>query len=107
MRSRTIPFVDDRQAWSIVCFVVRAGYRRRGLMQVLLTAAVQHARQYGADVVEGYPVDLGPGERVDVISGYVGTRRLFEAAGFEVAGPTTGRSGGQPRVVMRCDPGPP
>jgi GNAT superfamily N-acetyltransferase len=107
MHSRTIPFVDDRQAWSVVCFVVRAGYRRRGLMHALLAAAVEYARQCGADVIEGYPVDLGAGQRVDVISGYVGTRRLFEAAGFEVAGPTTGHSGGRPRVIMRREPGPP
>ena len=42
--------------------------------------------------------------QVDVISGYAGTQRLFEAAGFEVAGPTTRRSGGHPRVIMRREP---
>jgi hypothetical protein len=36
-----------------------------------------------------------------VISGYVGTVELFERAGFEQAAPTQGRSGGQPRWVMR------
>jgi hypothetical protein len=41
------------------------------------------------------------GERVDLISGYVGTTRLFERAGFERALRTTGRSGGRPRWVMR------
>jgi GNAT superfamily N-acetyltransferase len=104
MNSRTIPFVDDRDAWSIVCFVVRAGYRRRGLMHALLAGAVEHATRHGAVAIEGYPVDLHSGERVDVISGYVGTRQLFEAAGFEVAGTTSGRSGGHPRVVMRLEP---
>jgi GNAT superfamily N-acetyltransferase len=106
MNSRTIPFVDDVPTWSVVCFVVRAGHRRRGLMHALLAAAVEHATQHGAPAIEGYPVDVGPGEQVDVISGYVGTRRLFEAAGFELAAPTTGRSGGRPRVVMRREPGP-
>jgi hypothetical protein len=40
---------------------------------------------------------------VDVISGYVGSVELFEAAGFERASATTGRSGGRSRWVMRLD----
>src|SRR4051812_27462225 len=101
MRSRTIPLVDERDAWSVVCFVVRSGFRGRGLMHDLLAGAVAHAAASGAEVVEGYPVDVGEGERVDRISGYVGTRRLFEAAGFTRAADTAGHSGGRPRVVMR------
>jgi GNAT superfamily N-acetyltransferase len=100
MNSRTIPFVDDRDAWVAVCFVVRAGYRKRGLMHDLLAGAVEHARAHGAEVVEGYPADVGP-DRVDVISGYVGTVRMFEQAGFERAAETSGVSGGRRRWVMR------
>ncbi len=100
LNSRTIPVPDNRDAWIAVCFVVRAGYRKHGLMHHLLAGAVQHARTHGAEVVEGYPVDACSG-RVDVISGYVGTVELFERAGFERAAPTTGRSGGQSRWVMR------
>jgi GNAT superfamily N-acetyltransferase len=100
LNSRTIPILDDRDAWIAVCFVVRAGYRKTGLMHTLLDGAVEHAAAHGAEVVEGYPVETGGG-RVDVISGYVGTVELFERAGFERAAPTTGRSGGRPRWVMR------
>lgn len=100
LRSRTIPILDDRDAWVAVCFVVRAGYRGHGLMHRLLAGAVAHAADHGAEVVEGYPVEV-EGDRVDVISGYVGTVALFERAGFERAAPTTGRSGGRPRWVMR------
>lgn len=44
-----------------------------------------------------------------MISGYVGTVGLFERAGFVRAAPTTGRSGGRPRWVMRKElaPSPP
>jgi GNAT superfamily N-acetyltransferase len=101
MHSRTIPFVDEREAWSVVCFVVRPRFRRQGLMHELLEGAVAHARASGAEVVEGYPIDVGAGDRVDVISGYVGTSRLFEAAGFTAASATTAHSGGRSRVVMR------
>jgi GNAT superfamily N-acetyltransferase len=54
-RSRTIPRVDDRDPWAVVCFVVRVGFRKRGLMHDLLDGAVEHARNHGAEVVEGYP----------------------------------------------------
>ncbi|MBC7290468.1 MAG: GNAT family N-acetyltransferase [Actinotalea sp.] len=100
MNSRTIPFLDDRDAWSAVCFVVRAPFRRRGLMHDLLAGAVEHAAAHGAEVVEGYPVETG-GTRVDVVSGYVGTVELFEAAGFHRAGPTTAHSGHRERWIMR------
>ena len=100
MNSRTIPFVDERDAWSIVCFVVRPGYRGKGLMHHLLEGAVAHAAAHGAEVVEGYPAETG-GAKVDKISGYVGTVALFEAAGFRNVGPTTAHSGGRERWVLR------
>ena len=43
LHSRTIPILDDRDAWVAVCFVVRAGYRKHGLMHRLLSGAVDHA----------------------------------------------------------------
>jgi len=100
MHSRTIPVLDDRDPWSVVCFVVRPGFRGRGLMHALLAGAVEHAAAHGAPVVEGYPVDTG-GTRVDIISGYVGTVGLFEAAGFRRASPTTAHSGHRDRWLMR------
>jgi GNAT superfamily N-acetyltransferase len=57
VNSRTIPHVDDGDAWSAVCFRVRVGFRRRGLMHDLLDGAIEHARASGATVIEGYPVD--------------------------------------------------
>lgn len=101
MNSRTIPHLDEeRDPWSIVCFVVRAGFRKQGLMHDLLDGAVEHARAAGAELVEGYPVD-NTGERVDVISGYVGTVALFEAHGFQRYAPTTAHAGRTVRWVMR------
>jgi GNAT superfamily N-acetyltransferase len=102
MRSRTIPQLDDRDPWSVVCFVVRPPYRRQGLLRVLLAGAVEHARAHGAPVVEGYPVDTG-GTRVDVISGYVGSVELFEDAGFHRASPTSAHSGHRDRWLMRLE----
>ena len=100
VNSRTIPRVDDADAWSAVCFVVRSGFRRRGLMHELLDGAVEHARARGAIAIEGYPVDP-EGDRVDQTSAYVGTVRLFEAHGFERVLRTAGRRGGKPRWLVR------
>lgn len=100
MNSRTIPFVDERDAWSIVCFVVRPGYRGKGLMHHLLEGAVAHAAAQGAEVVEGYPAETG-GAKIDTISGYVGTVELFETAGFHKAADTTAHAGHRERSLMR------
>jgi GNAT superfamily N-acetyltransferase len=102
VNSRTIPHVDDDGVWAVVCFVVRPGFRRRGLMHDLLDGAVAHAQTSGAPALEGYPVDTDGG-RVDQSSGYVGTVNLFEAHGFRRLAPTTGRRGGRPRWVVRLD----
>jgi GNAT superfamily N-acetyltransferase len=100
LHSRTIPAPPQEHTWAAVCFVVRAGYRRHGLMNQLLAGAVEHASAGGAQAIEGYPVDASGGP-VDVISGYVGTVALFERAGFRRVAPTAGRSGGLPRWVLR------
>ena len=38
-RSRTIPKVDDVAVWSILCFNIRVGYRRRGVASADRTLA--------------------------------------------------------------------
>jgi len=101
-RSTKIPHVDDLPVWSVWCFRVRPGYRGRGISRVLLDGAVAYARSRGAPAVEGYPVD-NQGRKVDLTMAYVGTRKLFEDAGFTKAADTASVSGGFPRMVMRLD----
>jgi len=101
-RSRKIPHVDELPVWSVWCLRVRPGHRGRGISHALLRGAVDHARSHGAPAVEGYPVD-NRGEKVDLTMAYVGTRKLFEDAGFTLAAPTAAVSGGFPRVLMRLD----
>ena len=100
VRSRTIPALEGPEPWSVVCFVVRARFRRRGLMHDLLDGAVAHAAAHGAVAVEGYPAEAG-GTRIDATSAYVGTVELFEAHGFHRASPTTAHSGHRERWLMR------
>ena len=102
--SRTIPHVDDRPVWSVWCIKVRPGHRKSGISHHLLRGAVDFARGAGAEVIEGYPVD-NHGERVDQTMAYVGTRHLFEQAGFVKVSDTSSVLDGFPRVVMRLDLG--
>ena len=99
-RSTKIPHVDDLPVWSLWCIRVRPGHRGRGIAHALVDGAVDHAAAQGAPAVEGYPVD-NQGQRVDLTMAYVGTRSLFEQAGFSKAADTRSVSGGFPRVVMR------
>jgi len=100
--SRTIPKVDDLPVWSIVCFLVRVGYRRRGVAAALLDGVVDFARRSGAPGVEAYPIDP-EGGRVDVGFGYVGVTPMFEKAGFRRVVETSAHSAGRPRILMRLE----
>lgn len=84
------------------CIRVRPGHRRQGISHHLLRGAVEFAREGGAPAIEGYPVD-NQGEKVDLTMAYVGTRRLFERAGFVKVAETASVLDGFPRVLMRLD----
>jgi GNAT superfamily N-acetyltransferase len=99
-RSRTIPKVDDKPVWSILCFKVRVGFRRRGVAAALLDGVIDYARRSGAPGVEAYPIDP-EGGRVDVSFGYVGVTPMFEKAGFVRVVETSARSDRRPRILMR------
>ncbi|PZF84131.1 GNAT family N-acetyltransferase [Jiangella anatolica] len=104
VRSTTIHPVDDLPVWSVVCFVVRTGYRRRGLAEELLHAAADFAAAHGAPALEGYPIETG-GARVSTSLAYVGTSGMFERAGFTRVADTDATSGRRPRCVMRRELG--
>lgn len=89
---------DDDRVWSVTCFVVRKGFRGRGLTYPLAAATVEFARERGARAVEGYPMDVPPDKEITWGELYVGARQVFADAGFvEVSRPTVRR------VVMRID----
>lgn len=92
--------IDDVPVWSIICVVVRSGHRRQGVTTKLLEGAVDYARRRGAPAVEAYPVDPGD-RRIDLTMAFVGTRAMFEQAGFEVVGTTDAVASKLPRLVMR------
>jgi GNAT superfamily N-acetyltransferase len=102
VRSRTIQRIDDVPVWSVVCFLVRSPFRRRGLAGALLDAAIDYAREHGAPAIEGYPIDP-EGGRVSAAFAFVGTTGLFESRGFERVEATAAKSAGLTRWIVRLE----
>ena len=100
--SRTIPAIDDAAVWSIGCFRVRPGHRRRGIAAALLDGVVEAARRAGAPGVEAYPIDPA-GRRIDAGLAFVGIATMFDAAGFRRVRETSAKSAGIPRILVRLD----
>lgn len=100
VHSTKIRPVDEVPVWSIICVVVRGGHRKKGVTGHLIEGAVEYAASRGAPAVEAYPVDPG-GKRMDLTMAFVGTRAMFEKAGFEVIGETEAVASKMPRLVMR------
>lgn len=98
-RSRLIRPVDGVPVWSIVCVIVRSGHRRQGVTAPLIAGAVDFAAAHGAPAVEAYPVD--PPGWMDLTMAFVGTRSMFERAGFRVIGTTDAVASKMPRLIMR------
>jgi GNAT superfamily N-acetyltransferase len=92
--SRKYKRIDDKPVWTVVCFVIGAEYRRQGLSEKLLDAAVKYARKNGARIVEAYPIE--PRNELTGFAGFTGIQSVFERSGFVEAGRT-----GNGRAVMR------
>jgi GNAT superfamily N-acetyltransferase len=99
--SKLMPPTDDLPVWSIVCVVVRSGFRRQGVTRHLIEGAVAYAAANGAPAVEAHPVD--PQGRMDLTMAFVGTKKMFEKAGFRVVGRTDAVASGMPRLTVRRD----
>jgi GNAT superfamily N-acetyltransferase len=89
---------DDHGVWVVTCFVVRKGYRGRGLTYHLAQATIDFAREGGARAIEAYPMITQAGKQITWGELHVGARQVFEDAGFEQVSRPTVR-----RVVMRID----
>jgi GNAT superfamily N-acetyltransferase len=79
--SRFLQPVDDQPVWSVTCFFVAKGFRRKGITVELLKAAVEHVRNQGGKIVEGYPMDSE--KDLPASSVYTGTVSAFQQAGFK------------------------
>ena len=86
--------VDDAPVWSLSCFYVHKGYRRKGVTETLIGAVLDAARRAKAPALEAYPLDaeLTPSASS---TGYAST---FSRAGFKTVVRRV-----PPRPIMRHD----
>jgi GNAT superfamily N-acetyltransferase len=75
-KSRATAPIDNEAVWSVVCFSVLRGARRRGVSRALLSAAVELAAAHGAETIEAYPVE----RTLNTFRGYTS---VYRDAGFE------------------------
>lgn len=81
-RSRILQPVDDKPVWNVSCFLVHKAVRRQGLSRRLLEATCDFARDRGAAILEGYPIDT-PKEKYPAVYAWTGFVGAYRAAGFK------------------------
>jgi GNAT superfamily N-acetyltransferase len=80
-RARFLEPVDDIPVWSISCFYIRRGYRRRGIACALIAAAINAAKKAKAPAVEAYPIDTSAPKSSTNL--FTGSASAFTRAGFK------------------------
>jgi GNAT superfamily N-acetyltransferase len=86
--------VDDLPVWSLSCFYVRKGYRKRGVTSALIAAALDTAKRAGAPALEAYPLDAN----LTPSTSHTGYASTFVRAGFQIVARHV-----PPRPIMRYE----
>ena len=81
-RSPTLRAVDYEQVSSITCFAIASSHRKLGLTPLLIRAAIKHAVENGARIIEAYPMTNLPPKRRTVGEAFMGFSTTFERLGF-------------------------
>jgi GNAT superfamily N-acetyltransferase len=68
--------------YRLTCLFVDRAYRRKGVAAVAVRGALELISRAGGGLVEAYPQDTAPGQKVSASFLYNGTRHLFEQTGF-------------------------
>ena len=93
-RTSRLKRVDDLPVWSLSCFYVRIGYRRKGVTAALIDAALKAAKRAKAPALEAYPLDASRTPS----SSSTGFAATFARVGFKTIACHTA-----PRPIMRHD----
>ena len=73
--------VDDKPVWVIPCFFIHRDYRRLGMMERLLSAAIEYARSKGVETLEAFPLDVEG--KMSALQMYTGKSSVFYKLGFK------------------------
>jgi len=88
---RKLALPETRKLWRITCFFVDRDYRRKGVAQVALRAALQAIRKGGGGLVEAYPATTPR-----AVATWFGSVAMFERERFRQVAVL-----GKSNVVMR------
>ncbi len=78
--SKIMAPVDDQPVWVIPCFFIHRDYRRQGLMEKLLAAAIDYASGQGAKILESFPLEAEG--KINAMSLFTGKASVFYKLGF-------------------------
>ncbi len=81
-RSTLYRRIDDAPTWVINCFFIHREHRNSGVATALLAAAIDFARERGATMLEGYPIDREDQNHSHATL-FVGALSMFLDSGFE------------------------
>lgn len=82
--SRVLKPIDEKEVWSVTCFFIEKGYRRKGLSVLLLKEAIKFSKSKGAEIIEGYPSEPYD-ENIPPAFAWTGIPSAFIKAGFKEA----------------------
>lgn len=88
--SKQLGAVDDKPVWVIPCFFIHRDYRRQGLMEKLLNAAVEYARNRGVQTLEAFPLDVEG--KMSSTQMFTGKSSVFYKLGFKEVARRNSRS---------------
>ena len=88
--SKQLGAVDDKPVWVIPCFFVHRDYRRQGLMEKLLNAALEYARNRGVQTLEAFPLDVEG--KMSSTQMFSGKSSVFYKLGFKEVARRNSRS---------------
>ena len=75
---------DIGNVWSINCFYIEKNYRKSGVSELLLAAAVKAIKKRKGKLIEGYPTPLTKeGKQLPAAFVYTGPEVIFQRAGFK------------------------
>jgi len=101
-RTKALASDWDETTWSVVCFFIPTGWRRRGVAGALLREAVRIARDGGARRLEAYPVVAKGTASVPAAFAWTGVPAIFLGQGFRDA---SAPGASRPLLVRTLRPG--
>jgi GNAT superfamily N-acetyltransferase len=81
--SKVLMRIDGKPVWSISCIFISKEYRRQGVSEVLLNAAIKFCESKGAKIVEAYPQEPYD-SNIPAAFAWTGIPSSFEKTGFAV-----------------------